>query len=153
MDKQHMTIEFTKDQYLALMKTVYLGDWLANAIRTKDYEADMRASLNLIMAHGADFGLDAYVDHDEEDGLHYASRKMEMESGMQELIEEYDDENFWGELIFRMAERDFERMYSRQEQAKMPQEQFFTIISALEGKYADETEKFGLDRLEIVAGE
>jgi hypothetical protein len=30
---QKQAIEFTNEQYLALMKAVYLGNWMANAYR------------------------------------------------------------------------------------------------------------------------
>ena len=109
-----MKINLTKKQYETLAKTVYLGNWMANAHRTgqegdpikKEYEE----ITNYIFSLASEFGFSKNFEHDLE---YDKSDKTEINK----LQEEYDENTFWDELSDRLGERDFFRKYSKEERA------------------------------------
>ena len=146
-----MKIEFSKEQFLALMKTVYLGNWLANAIRTDDKYKDYEAMEDYIFSFAKEAGFDRYVNHEPKDGdRYYPTSYFEEETDVDILKDEYDDELFWEELIERLGNRDFLNKYGKEEIRKMNREERFIKRMECEEKYEDEVEKYGVERLEIV---
>ena len=144
-----MNQSLTKKQFFILMKLVYLGNWIVNAFNIKQDEEYEQVE-DLIFKMAQIYGFDRYVDHVEKDGSsYYPTSYFEHETDVMELIEKYDDESFWDELIYRMAERDFYKKYSKEENAKMRREEFFKKLGELEDKYGKEFNKYGLKRLEI----
>ena len=128
--EQKMNIELTKAQFLALLKAVYLGNWIANANRDgstadprkKEYEAIE----DYIFSFAKQFGFSEFVDdEDVGEGKFFPTRKFEEETDVDELHDEYDEETFWDELIDRLGERDFYRRYSKGEIKKMNRDERF----------------------------
>lgn len=145
-----MQIEFNREQYLTLMKLVYLGDWMANAYRTDDIIEAYEDVESYIFSFAKDFGFADYVDDEKVgDKNFYPTRKFEEETEVHELHAEYDNENFWDELVDRLAERDFEDKYGLEVIRKMRREERFEKLSECEDKWDNEVEKHGVDRLEI----
>ena len=154
MEKSTNKIEFTKDQFKGLLKLVYLGNWLANAQRDGSNEnphlKEYEAIENYIFSFAKQFGLDEYVDDEEAArGKFYPTRMFEEETDIQKLIEEYDEETFWDELIDRLGDRDFFRHYSKDEIRKMTQEERFEKLYEFIDKWADEIDERGIGRLKI----
>lgn len=150
-----MPIEFTKEQFVNLLKLVYLGNWLANANRDgspeNPHKEEYEATEDYIFSFAKQFGFDEYVEDEEaEKGKFYPTRIFEEKTDIQELIDEYDEETFWDELVDRLGERDFYQHYSKDEIQKMTQEERFERICDLEEKWGEEFEKRGIERLKIV---
>jgi len=151
---KQIEIGFTKKQFEILLKLVYLGNWMANANRVgtpndpmkKEYEEIER----YIFSFAKKFGLDEYVDdEDAEKGEFYPARKFEEETDVYELHNEYDEVTFWDELVERLGDRDFFRHYSKKEIRKMEREERFEKIYEFIDKWAEEINKYGIERLEI----
>src|SRR3989344_1830579 len=158
MEKSTNKIEFTKEQFKALLKLVYLGNWLANAQRDGSNEnpnlEEYEAIENYIFSFAKQFGLSEYVDDEEAaKGKFYPTRVFEEETDIQKLIEEYDEEIFWDELIDRMGDRDFFRHYSKVEIQKMTQDERFKNLYEFIDKWADEINKHGIERIKIANDE
>ena len=152
--EQKMSIEFTKKRFLALLKVVYLGNWMANAHRDgspKDpHEEEYEAIEDYIFSFAKQFGFDEYVDdEDAKNGKFSPTRKFEEGTDVDELHEEYDEETFWDELIDRLGERDFYRKYSKEEIKKMSQDEWFEKFYECIDQWADEMNKHGMNHLEI----
>ena len=149
-----MKINFTKKQFEVLLKLVYMGNWVANAHRTgreddkriEKYEEMQKYLLSFVK----EFGLEKYVDIDNEEM--YPSIELE-EDETDELIDEYDNETFWEELIDRFARRDFVREYGEEEISKMDTMERIKKDHPFLEKYQDEIYNYGIDRLEIVDDE
>ena len=149
-----MKINFTKKQFEILLKLVYMGNWVANAHRTgrdddkriEKYE-EMQGYL---LSFAKEFGLEKYVDIDDE--KMYPSRELE-EDETDELIDEYDGETFWEELIDRFARRDFVQEYGEEVISKMDTMERIKKDHPFLEKYQDEVHNYGIDRLEIVEDE
>ena len=120
-----MEIEFTKEQFERLLKIVYLGNWLVNAIHSgrKDDEhiKEFDEIEQYIFSFAKDFGLEKYVEFDEK--LQEFFPIGELEEELQKFVDEYDNEVFWEELISRLARSDFIREYGKEAINKMSLEE------------------------------
>lgn len=150
MTDKKQTIELTKKQFEILLKAIYLGNWMANAYRTEDTRKDYEGIEDFIFSLAPEFGFAKYMDHQKFDGdRYYPTRYFEEETGVHELHEEYDEENFWDELAERLGERDFFEKYSKDEIEKMTQDERFTKMYECIDAYSEELEKFGLERIGV----
>jgi hypothetical protein len=144
-----MKINFTKKQYIDLLKLTHLGDWMANAHRIPGEEEEkFRDILQHIHSHAKEFGCDDLVEKGKGDDAFYATQKLYDET--MGIVDEYDDENFWNELIERLTDRDFFDRYGVDGIAAMsgfPER--MEKRDPFEDKYADEFEAHGIGRLEI----
>ncbi|PIZ74793.1 hypothetical protein COY07_00120 [Candidatus Peregrinibacteria bacterium CG_4_10_14_0_2_um_filter_43_11] len=147
-----MKINITKKQYALLIKMLYLGDWMINAIKLPDdRNREVDEFFSYILSFAKEFGMEDMTDEDE--GEFSASRELDEDDLVQESMEAYNEETFWDELIDRLAERDFHRKYSTAEiRAMKDWIERAGHTDEFRDKYAEEFEKNGLDRLEIADG-
>lgn len=143
-----MKIDLTKEQYVALAKAVYLGNWVANAHRCgHDHDPTLPeydAIAEYVYSLAPQFGLPKNIEHELEFGdLGYATE-------LARLREEYDEEVFWSELCDRLGERDFVRRYTSEERMQMDEDEHFERLNACVSALEDETEAHGLERLEFM---
>lgn len=150
--RQIKNVAFTVGQYENLIKLVYLGNWLVNAIRSGTKEEPRVEKFddleNYILSLAKEFGLEDLVDYDRKYGYE-ASRELS-EGEVMDYINNYDNDCFWEELNNRLVERDFVKMYGHEEVAKMDWQEKFKKQEPFEEKYAKEFEDFGLERMQIV---
>ncbi|MDO8668642.1 MAG: hypothetical protein Q7K35_06205 [bacterium] len=146
-----MKINLTKNQYLALMKLVYLGNWLANASRLQDEQIKEYEEMEgYIFSFAEEFGCNRYVEHEpEDDARYFPTRYFEEEAEVRGLIEDYDNEIFWQEAVDRFGDRDFIKKYGREEIEKMDRDERFIKIMECQEKYEKEFEENGIERMEI----
>lgn len=154
MDKNNekMSMELSREQFSALLKTVYLGNWMANANRDgsaeNPHKKEYEAIEDYILSHAKRFGFGEYVnDEDAKYGRLFPTRKFEEETDVHELHDDYDEETFWDELIDRLGDRDFHKHYSEDEILKMNREERFEKLYEFMDKWADEINKNGIERL------
>ncbi|MBD3329167.1 hypothetical protein GF357_01595 [Candidatus Dojkabacteria bacterium] len=147
------TIELTKKQFLALMKAVYIGNWIANAqtIPSDKKKNEYDKIEDLIFSFAGKFGYKRFVDHEEKDGdSFYPTRWFEEETDVHKKIQEYEDDSFWDELIDRMARLTMSQRYSKKELEEFTQDEFLEEFFQIQHAIAKEFEKFGISRLKIV---
>lgn len=145
MGKQ--SIEFTSEQYFALMKAVYMGEWMANAHRTEGYKKEYEEIEDYIFSFAAKFDLEKWVDHEGTD-KYYPTRAFEEET--EELCDEYDEETVWDELAEWLGERDFFERYTESEINAMSSEDYFRNKSQCVAVYNKEFEQYGMERIRII---
>lgn len=148
-------IELTKKQYLALLKAVYLGNWMANANRTGSPEdphvEEYEAISDYVFSVAPQFGFEKYVSHEKGDDTHYyPTNDFEEGADVHKLHAEYDDESFWDELCDRLGERDFYRKYSVEEIKRMDDEERFVKLQECVIVHEKEAEEHGIERLEVM---
>jgi hypothetical protein len=105
-----MEIRLSWQQFETLLKSVYLGDWMVNAIRAPGSyvpEFEELEQFLLSLAHESD--LRDVVEFDPT--LSQFFLKEEYDEKLQPFIYEYDDEAFWDGLVDRLADRDFSETY------------------------------------------
>ena len=145
--KPQVQINLTKEQYKTLVEMVYLGHWMANAIRPKTIKKydDME---QLVFSFTKQAGLQDCIDYDDKMKMYFALEEFE-ETAVLPLKEEYDDYTFWDELAHRLADRDMLNRFGEKELARMPREEMNKVRDALIGKYEDESVEHGIERFEI----
>ena len=141
---------FTRDEYEKLLKLVYLGNWMVNAIRHPDDELeDFKQIKSKFLALTSRYGLEDYAEYDDEKQLCYASEKLSDHPEVVRMRDEYDDEVFWGELIIRLTRRDLLSQYGRDKVKQMDLEERVEKEAEIEQKYWQEFRENGLERLGI----
>lgn len=143
-----MKINFTKKQYEALAKSVYLGNWMANAHRTGQ-KGDLRLEeysdiSDYVFSLAPELGFSKNFEHDLECGENHKEN-----TEVSRLHEEYDEETSWDELSSWLGERDFFIKYTSKEIEAMDDEERFTKRMECEIVWEQEFEKYGVDRLRV----
>ncbi|MDH4196279.1 MAG: hypothetical protein OEW05_02615 [Candidatus Aminicenantes bacterium] len=142
-----MEIKLTKDELETLIKLVYLGNWMANSWRTDDRIAafdELQASL---LATARASGLRELVDQDE--GTEKPVPSAALDEALQATLDFYDDNVFWDQLIYRMADRDFLRRYGEEAADELDTDEGMQKEAPFLERYEKEFCANGLDRLEI----
>ena len=149
-----MEIKLTREQYENLLKLVYLGNWMINAIRSgargderiKKYD-DIE---QYIFSFAEEAGLEKYIEFDKKYNEFFPTREFEENSEMEQYRQDYDNEVFWQELADRLGSRDFIKDYGKEAIRKMDQKERFLKEQEFIIKYEKEFEKHGLSNLEIL---
>jgi hypothetical protein len=142
-----MKIELTKEQLAVLAKLVYLGNWLANSWRNEDVIEEYDEIESLVLTAAAKAGLEDYAEFDEEGKRTFPSA--ELEEKMAETVDFYNDNTFWDQLIYRMADRDYVRKYGEEAFDELTTEAGTAKERPLVEKYEKEFNEHGLDRIEV----
>jgi len=142
-------IKFTKTQYENLIKLVYLGNWMINAIRTDDRIKKYEDIEQYIYSFAKEVGLDKYIEFDNELNKFFPTKEFEDDTDVDKYREEYDNETFWDELIDRLARRDFIKEYGDNVIRKMTLKEQIEKEHPFIEKYEEEFERYGVERLEI----
>lgn len=143
-----MEIKLTKEQYEDLVKVVYLGSWMINSFRTDDEIKKYEELEQHILSYSKDFDLQKSIVYDDKLARFFPTREFE-EGEVDQYIDDYNDYNFWDELIYRLARRDFVKKYGESKIKKMSIEERFEKEDPFIEMYESEVENYGIERLEI----
>jgi len=144
-----INLTLSRKEYGDLIKLVYAGEWIINAIRTPDEKIEQFSHIEqAVYKVGIENGFNYLLEASEEYGVIFPTRKLE-ESEIANYISEYDEQNMREELIDTLAMRDFQRQYSAVEIRTMTREDRIEKQSIHLDKYREEFEVNGVDRLEI----
>jgi hypothetical protein len=141
-------LELTEAEYRKLVESMYLADWVTNAHTVSDGVSNPYSLDQKIYKKAQSAGCGDLVDYAEKEKVFLPSRKLE-EKG-HDVLDEYDEETFWEELVNRLAVRDIEEEKGPDALEKMSPEEQFRLVSQMEERYQTESETYGIDRLEIV---
>lgn len=148
-----ITLALTKEQYENLLKVVYLGNWMINAIRSGAPGDEQIEKYNEIAQYIYSFAKDAqlekYIEFDEKYGEFFPTEEFEMETDIEQYRQDYDEETFWEDLIDKLAWRDFENEYGLETVKQMTPEERIEKEYPFEEKYRTEFGEYGIDRLHI----
>lgn len=144
-----MKIDFTKSQYEDLLKVVCLGVWMINSHRTEDVVDKYEDIEEYLLSFSADFGTERFAEFDKELKRFFPTREFEEDTDIERFREEYDDNTFWDELIYRLARRDLIRTYGEAGVFTMTTDELIEKEQPFIDKYEEEFERNGIDNLEI----
>ncbi|GAB4548121.1 MAG: hypothetical protein Fur0020_16030 [Thermodesulfovibrionia bacterium] len=144
-----MKINLTKKQYQTLIKLIYLGEWVVNAHRVDDRVKEFEEFEQYILSFYKDFDMERYITFDEDLKMYFTTMEFEEESGISDYIEEYDDNTFWGELIFRLVSRDLIERYGEEAVMDMDWEERMKKERVFIEEYEEEFERNGIKNLVI----
>ncbi len=147
-----MNIEITEEEHEKLLDLLSI----AESVLTGHKDADERTEPYVKVVQKF-YDLAKETDQSEKiafdrDLSRYIYTKARDESSeIRKMLDEYVDETFWHELIYRFTERDLERQLGGYDNVlDLPQEERFAVETSIEERYLEEFEEHGIDRLEIV---
>jgi len=144
-----MNIHMNKEQYAVLIKIIYLGNWMINAIRAENQVKKYDEIESFILSFAKEAGMDTCVHYDPQEKIFYPSEELAESPEIRKYIDEYDNDTFWSELIHRLARRDFIRSCGADAVMKMPVEERIEKEHPFTERYEKEFKKSGVDNLEI----
>ncbi len=144
-----MKINLTKKQYETLIKLIYLGEWVGNAHRTDDRVREFEELEQYILSFYKDFGMQRYITYDERLKMFFPTAEFEDETKVDEYIEEYNDNTFWEELIYRLANRDLIERYGEDAVENMDWEERMRKEEIFIEEYEEEFGRHGVKNLVI----
>lgn len=149
-----MTFELTPAQYETLLKLVYLGEWMANGIRTEE-ERDERVhqAAQHFYSYADEAGSPSLVEYDKKYRQYFPTSALDEDPEVMRFREEYDDEVFWDELIEKLSMRDFVRRYGEGQWFSSGMHESTELQSSFIKRYVDEFEANGVDNLVIKGDE
>ena len=97
-----------------------------------------------------EFGCEDLIRYEEDIGEYAETRKFD-ESEKDSYLREFEENNFWDELIHRLAHRDFVNEVGMENIEGLSFAEQIFKISGYEDSYREEFEKHGLDNLIIMS--
>lgn len=147
-----MQIEITEEEYGKLLDLLSIANSVLTGHKGQDPRTEEYVQLiQKLYALAKETDQGGKIAYDRELGRYVPVKKFEESSDAQSFLDEYTDEVFWHELIYRLTERDVERQAGGYEKTlTMTPEERFDLETPVEEKYLEEFEKHGIERLEIV---
>jgi hypothetical protein len=143
-----MELNLNKEQYERLVKLVYLGNWMINAIRPDDQQIEKYNELEQhVYSFAKDMGMEKYIQFDPKVKRFITNWESEEHPEVDQYIDEYDDENFWHELTHRLAERDMVQTYGEKALDAMSMDERLQKQDAFLDTYSQDFQEHGLAHL------
>lgn len=145
-------LELTRDDYLALLTVMQIADWVLHAHKTEE-TADTQGFRELeqkVFALAPSFGCDQLIEYDEEEQQYFPTAEFDERSPGMELIEDFENESFWNELLERLTERDLVRQLGEKSLRRLDPETRDQKEEPYIRLYSEEFATHGVDRLEIL---
>lgn len=140
-------IPLSKEQYISLVKVIYLGEWLVNSHRIPpDWDKEMDDISSYILSYANGFESDDLLQYDKTLNKTFPTRKLE-EMLQEKYVDEHNNEVFWDELTGRLANRDFRNKYTEKEIAEMDTVKRIIAIEDIMEKYDKEFVENGLENV------
>lgn len=141
-----MKVELSQEQYMTLLKMVYLGSWMANSPKEEpDEEYD--GIEQYIYSLAKDFGLEDHIAFDEKMKSYLPTEKFEKSSGVVELIDAYNEYTVWEALVLFLSRRDLIKEYGPEKVEAMTDEELLEKQYPLIQKYEEEFRDRGFEGL------
>ena len=144
-----MKINFTKKEYRAMVEALSIADWVLDAYSTTERAEMLRFEelFQKVFGHAKDFGMENDITYDPK--LQEYNPSLQFEEQVLRYVDEYNEETFWDQLIDRLVRRDLARQEGEENIRQMDFEAYFRKEDPIRGKYEDEFEQHGIDRLTI----
>jgi hypothetical protein len=146
-----MKLELNKKEYLLLLHVLEMSDWVLNAHTNKEdtEHKDYGDLEQKIFSLAQDFGYGSLIEYSAETERFMPTRQYEDTRSVMELIQQFENDTFWDELIDRLAERDALREVGEKAFQHMKPIDRIMLIERYRDKYAGEFEKDGIERISL----
>jgi hypothetical protein len=147
-----MRMDITTEEYAKLVDLLFLASKVLTAHKEEDSRTGPYLQLiQRIYALAPQSGRDDLVAFDKDLKRSLPAKALDASSEVRRLLDEFSDETFWHEMVFRFTERDLERQAGGQEKLLLlSQEERFSMETSLEERYLEEFSEHGIDRLEVI---
>lgn len=146
-----MKINFTKKEYRSLLDIIHIAYWVMYAHKVGDRKdtQEYEALFQKILSFADEMGCRDLVEYVKENGKYYPTQQFESETVARELIDEFQTENFWEELISRLARRDLLKEKQVSSVAELSDDEWISGMTKAEEKWVKEFETFDLARISV----
>ena len=141
-----MKVELSQEQYMMLLKMVYLGSWMANSAKDEP-EGEYDTIEQYIFSLAKDFGLDKHIAFDTKIKSYFPTEEFESSSGVVDVIDAYNEYTVWEALILSLSKRDLFKQYGADKVEAMTEEEFLEKQYPFIQKYEEEFRDHGFDGL------
>lgn len=146
-----MNISLTQEEYKTLLEVLDLTDWVLHAYKT-DLPPETQKYRDLeqkVFSYAERFKAGNLVAYDETFQQYFPTKEFEDHTLAMDLVEDFEDETFWAQLIERLTERDLTRQVGEGKLLEMSPEERQKKELPLYGMYSAEFEINGLDNITI----
>ncbi|MGF1545893.1 MAG: hypothetical protein ACFCUG_01035 [Thiotrichales bacterium] len=146
-----MKISLTSQEYRLLLDLLFMSDWVMHAHDVEDgpETAPHRMLAQKLYSYAVEAGCANLVEADKVSNEYFPTREFEEHSPAQVLLDRYNEDTFWDELIERLTERDLADESEDGELNHSPEE-YFRISAPIRELYEEEFGRNGIERLRIV---
>ncbi|MBM9518996.1 hypothetical protein JWG39_04095 [Desulforhopalus vacuolatus] len=147
-----MKIHFTKKEFRTLIKLMQISDWIMYAHKTQS-EITKSAEIQLIQkiySYSKEMGCEDLIEYSKGLNIFVETHEAEFNSEANTVITEYNEENFWEELIDRLSNRDILHKYTKEEFSRLSDEEKINTDFDSETPWVEEFKKYGIKRIGIV---
>lgn len=137
-----MNLELTKEQFKSLLELVFMGNWVANALRTEDLIDKYDDLQRELFSKTPEFGVGEWVEPNGNLTDDFLDRVFP-------LIDEFTGMSFWEELVEMLARGDVMKRHNAKTWDSIPGERKFEELEEFKSKYLSIFEKQGLDALSL----
>jgi len=148
-NQKKLTVELTKEQFKELFLATMLYSWVRGGLADRKGEdfKKYEALENFLATIANENRLTDLVEKFHDKPI----PSDELSELVEEIVEEYDDDVFWHELVVRLGKRDFYRTMTPEEKSKMEKDEWLPErIHELYEKYEKEFEDNDVERLEVL---
>ena len=144
-----MKINFTKNEYRTLLDIIHIAHWIINAheVEVRKDTEHFEQLFQKLLSFADEMGFADLIEHVKKDGKYYPTGKFESESLAEQLIDEFENKNFWDELINRLAERDVLKDKKAEYLSDLDPDEWIPAMTKAEEQWIKEFEAYDLDRI------
>lgn len=146
-----MKIEFSKNELKNLIELLYFGEFMFDTSREKypDKREKYEKLLQKIYKIAYQNGMKDFLEPSE--GKIYPTREFEEDEFIWSVIDEFEDESFWQELMIMLSERDIMEKMSIDEYRNLSMAERIKLETEHEEPYQEEFAKNGIKNLKILS--
>ncbi len=144
-----MKIDITNPEYRTLLDMLSLADWVLHAFVAPTDNDKYSAFFEKMLSLAKSFDCEDLVVFDKQKQKYFPSGEFETSEQIMDVIESYNNDTFWEELVGRLAERDLIREIGEERFMQLEPEERVLQIGRKEERYAKEFEKNGIETLTI----
>lgn len=148
-----MHLRFSEEELATLVEMLSLAANVASWNRrpgSEDGVAAFEALEDKILGKAKVAGFGDAVSWDAERQRHVVSPEFADQAFFQECYDEFRNENFWEELVIRLADRDLQRSIGKEAWEKLDEEERRRRTSEIEKNYWKEFTDRGIERVAVI---
>ena len=148
-----MHLRFSEDELATLVEMLSLAANVASWNRKPGSDegvAAFEALEDKILSKAKLAGFGEAITWDEERQRHVVSREFADDAFFSECYDEFRNENFWEELVIRLADRDLQRSIGKEAWEQLDEDERRRRTSEIEKNYWKEFTDRGIDRVAVI---
>ncbi|MCH7227196.1 hypothetical protein [Haloferula sp. A504] len=148
-----MHLRFTDDELATLIEMLSLAANVASWNRRPGSDegvAAFEALEDKILGKAKVAGFGDAIGWDEERQRHVVNKEFAEKAFFSECYDEFRNENFWEELVVRLADRDLQRSIGKEAWEKLGEDERRRRTSEIEKNYWQEFTARGIERVAVI---